>query len=188
MQGGRSNICSRDLCRHPSFFFCTPPMFPISQKECIQPKHCWSTPRLNACIHENARKEGAHAYMFIRHLYQHGLVRLKFRTSRLHTSACTHPIWSLSFFHTFQCPNIHCRKESPTTSYISEKERCFPRHYKCPRCFTKLTRRVWNSVVKADFLKAVSKRLIRLLYVVNRMNDCFKMRKTSVRLRTLNFF
>ena len=52
-------------------------------------------------------------------------------------------------------------------------------------------------VVKADFLKAVrkavSKRLInkavkRLLYVVNRMNDCFKMRKTSVRLRTLNFF
>ena len=49
-----------------------------------------------------------------------------------------------------------------------------------------------TSVVKADFLKAVrkavSKRLIRLLYVVNRMNDCFKMRKTSVRLRTLNFF
>ena len=48
------------------------------------------------------------------------------------------------------------------------------------------------SVVKADFLKAVrkavSKRLIRLLYVVNRMNDCFKMSKTSVRLRTLNFF
>ena len=49
-----------------------------------------------------------------------------------------------------------------------------------------------TSVVKADFLKAVrkavSKRLIRLLYVVNRMNDCFKMRKTSVRLRTLHFF
>ena len=51
-------------------------------------------------------------------------------------------------------------------------------------------------VVKADFLKAVreavAQRLIkavkRLLYVVNRMNDCFKMRKTSVRLRTLNFF
>ena len=40
-------------------------------------------------------------------------------------------------------------------------------------------------VVKSAFLKAVSKRLIRLLYVVNRMNDCFKMRKTSVRLRTL---
>ena len=45
------------------------------------------------------------------------------------------------------------------------------------------------SVVKADFLKAVSKRLKavkRLLYVVNRMNGCFKMRKSSVRLQTLN--
>ena len=49
-----------------------------------------------------------------------------------------------------------------------------------------------SRVVKADFLKAVrkavSKRLIRLLYVVNRMNDCFKMLKTSVRLWTLNYF
>ena len=49
-----------------------------------------------------------------------------------------------------------------------------------------------TGVVKADFLKAVrkavSKRFIRLFNEVNRMNDCFKMRKTSVRLRTLNFF
>ena len=49
-----------------------------------------------------------------------------------------------------------------------------------------------TGVVKADFLKAVrkavSKRFIRLFNGVNRMNDCFKMRKTSVRLRTLNFF
>ena len=45
-------------------------------------------------------------------------------------------------------------------------------------------------VVKAPFfkanLKAVSKRLIkavkRLLYVVNMMNDCFKMHYTSVQL------
>ena len=46
-----------------------------------------------------------------------------------------------------------------------------------------------TSVVKADFLKAVrkavSKRFIRLFNEVNRMNDCFEMRKTSVRLRTL---
>ena len=39
-------------------------------------------------------------------------------------------------------------------------------------------------VVKADFLKAVPKRLIRLLYIVNRINDCFKMGKTLGRLRT----
>ena len=49
-----------------------------------------------------------------------------------------------------------------------------------------------TGVVKADFLKAVrkavSKRFIRLFNEVNRMNDCFEMRKTSVRLRTLNFF
>ena len=38
--------------------------------------------------------------------------------------------------------------------------------------------------MKADFLKAVK----RLLYVVNRMNDCSKMLKTSVRLWTINFF
>ena len=50
-------------------------------------------------------------------------------------------------------------------------------------------------VVKAPFfkanLKAVSKRLIkavkRLLYVVNKTNDCFKMHLTSVHLRASNF-
>ena len=46
-------------------------------------------------------------------------------------------------------------------------------------------------VVKADFLKAV-KRLLRkavkrLLYVVNKTNDCFKMHLTSVHLRASNF-
>ena len=49
-------------------------------------------------------------------------------------------------------------------------------------------------VVKAPFLKAnlkaVSKRLIkavkRLLYVVNMMNDCFKMHYTSVHLVVSN--
>ena len=49
-------------------------------------------------------------------------------------------------------------------------------------------------VVKADFLKAVreavAERLIkavkRLLYVVNKTNDCFKMRLTSVHLRASN--
>ena len=46
------------------------------------------------------------------------------------------------------------------------------------------TSAVKGNVLKAN-RKAVSKRLIRLLYVVNRMNNCFKMRKTSVRLRTL---
>ena len=48
-----------------------------------------------------------------------------------------------------------------------------------------------SRVVKADFLKAVreavAERLIeavkRLLYVVNKTNDCFKMHLTSVRLR-----
>ena len=42
--------------------------------------------------------------------------------------------------------------------------------------------------MKADFLKAVRKavpkRLIRLLYIVNRINDCLKMGKTLGRLRT----
>ena len=49
-------------------------------------------------------------------------------------------------------------------------------------------------VVKAEFLKAVreavAERLIkaikRLLYVVNKTNDCFKMHLTSVRLRASN--
>ena len=49
------------------------------------------------------------------------------------------------------------------------------------------TSAVKGNVLKAN-RKAVSKRLIRLLYVVNRMNNCLKMRKTSVRLGTLNFF
>ena len=55
--------------------------------------------------------------------------------------------------------------------------------------------RIWTRVVKADFLKAVrdavAQRLIkavkRLLYVVNKTNDCFKMHLTSVRLRASNF-
>ena len=50
-------------------------------------------------------------------------------------------------------------------------------------------------VVKADFLKAVreavAQRLIkavkRLLYVVNKTNDCFKMHLTSVRLWASTF-
>ena len=50
-------------------------------------------------------------------------------------------------------------------------------------------------VVKADFLKAVreavAERLIkaikRLLYIVNKTNDCFKMHLTSVGLRASNF-
>ena len=46
-------------------------------------------------------------------------------------------------------------------------------------------------VVKAEFLKAVreavAERLKRLLYVVNKTNDCFKMHLTSVRLRASNF-
>ena len=51
--------------------------------------------------------------------------------------------------------------------------------------------RVQGRVVKADFLKAV-KRLLRkavkrLLYVVNKTNDCFKMHLTSVHLRASNF-
>ena len=49
--------------------------------------------------------------------------------------------------------------------------------------------------MKADFLKAVreavAQRLIkavkRLLYIVNKTNDCFKMRLTLVRLRASNF-
>ena len=53
---------------------------------------------------------------------------------------------------------------------------------------------VFTRVVKAPFfkanLKAVSKRLIkavkRLLYVVNMMNDCFKMHYTSVHLVVSN--
>ena len=53
---------------------------------------------------------------------------------------------------------------------------------------------VGTRVVKAPFfkanLKAVSKRLIkavkRLLYVVNMMNDCFKMHYTSVHLVVSN--
>ena len=54
---------------------------------------------------------------------------------------------------------------------------------------------VWTRVVKADFLKAVreavAQRLIkavkRLLYVVNKTNDCFKMHLTSVRLWASTF-
>ena len=54
---------------------------------------------------------------------------------------------------------------------------------------------VMNRVVKADFLKAVreavAQRLIkavkRLLYVVNKTNDCFKMHLTSVRLWASTF-
>ena len=54
--------------------------------------------------------------------------------------------------------------------------------------------RVQTRVVKAPFLKAnlkaVSKRLIkavkRLLYVVNMMNDCFKMHYMSVHLVVSN--
>ena len=49
--------------------------------------------------------------------------------------------------------------------------------------------------MKADFLKAVreavAERLIkaikRLLYVVKKTNDCFKMHLTSVRLRASHF-
>ena len=55
--------------------------------------------------------------------------------------------------------------------------------------------RVSSRVVKADFLKAVreavAQRLIkavkRLLYVVNKTNDCFKMHLTSVRLWASTF-
>ena len=54
---------------------------------------------------------------------------------------------------------------------------------------------VQTRVVKADFLKAVreavAQRLIkavkRLLYVVNKTNDCFKMHLTSVRLWASTF-
>ena len=54
---------------------------------------------------------------------------------------------------------------------------------------------VLTRVVKADFLKAVreavAQRLIkavkRLLYVVNKTNDCFKMHLTSVRLWASTF-
>ena len=54
---------------------------------------------------------------------------------------------------------------------------------------------IWTRVVKADFLKAVreavAQRLIkavkRLLYVVNKTNDCFKMHLTSVRLWASTF-
>ena len=54
---------------------------------------------------------------------------------------------------------------------------------------------VRTRVVKADFLKAVreavAQRLIkavkRLLYVVNKTNDCFKMHLTSVRLWASTF-
>ena len=54
---------------------------------------------------------------------------------------------------------------------------------------------VCTRVVKADFLKAVreavAQRLIkavkRLLYVVNKTNDCFKMHLTSVRLWASTF-
>ena len=54
---------------------------------------------------------------------------------------------------------------------------------------------LWIRVVKADFLKAVreavAQRLIkavkRLLYVVNKTNDCFKMHLTSVRLWASTF-
>ena len=54
---------------------------------------------------------------------------------------------------------------------------------------------VVTRVVKADFLKAVreavAQRLIkavkRLLYVVNKTNDCFKMHLTSVRLWASTF-
>ena len=60
------------------------------------------------------------------------------------------------------------------------------------KCKEKCT--VGIRVVKAPFfkanLKAVSKRLIkavkRLLYVVNMMNDCFKMHYTSVHLMVSN--
>ena len=66
----------------------------------------------------------------------------------------------------------------------------------CCRCYSlqtaeyRFTNRFLIRVVKAPFLKAnlkaVSKRLIkavkRLLYVVNMMNDCFKMHYTSVHL------
>ena len=55
--------------------------------------------------------------------------------------------------------------------------------------------KVETRVVKADFLKAVreavAQRLIkavkRLLYVVNKTNDCFKMHLTSVRLWASTF-
>ena len=50
--------------------------------------------------------------------------------------------------------------------------------------YAKILTDVSIRVVKAPFFKAVSKRLIkavkRLLYVVNLMNDCFKMHYTSV--------
>ena len=54
---------------------------------------------------------------------------------------------------------------------------------------------IHTRVVKADFLKAVreavAQRLIkavkRLLYVVNKTNDCFKMHLTSVRLWASTF-
>ena len=50
--------------------------------------------------------------------------------------------------------------------------------------YTQILTDVSIRVVKAPFFKAVSKRLIkavkRLLYVVNLMNDCFKMHYTSV--------
>ena len=59
----------------------------------------------------------------------------------------------------------------------------------------RMTTRVATRVVKADFLKAVreavAQRLIkavkRLLYVVNKTNDCFKMHLTSVRLWASTF-
>ena len=48
--------------------------------------------------------------------------------------------------------------------------------------FLKIGRWVASRVVKAGFLKAVK----RLLYVVNKTNDCVKMHLTSVRLRASN--
>ena len=50
---------------------------------------------------------------------------------------------------------------------------------------------ITTRVVKADFLKAVKEAnkgcFKRLLFVVNKMNDCFKMHLTSVRLRASKF-
>ena len=67
-------------------------------------------------------------------------------------------------------------------------------HYRPSMCYVLEKPRV-QGVVKADFLKAVreavAQRLIkavkRLLYVVNKTNDCFKMHLTSVRLWASTF-
>ena len=63
------------------------------------------------------------------------------------------------------------------------------------QCLQKQNLGLSTRVVKADFLKAVreavAQRLIkavkRLLYVVNKTNDCFKMHLTSVRLWASTF-